>query len=85
MSVDKVDPKRGYTIGNTVLCTAEANFIKGAKNLEEFKLWTENIHSRLAQWGAGPAAIPMEKELVDIPVISPLTNTSIPQFKGIQV
>lgn len=54
MSVDKLDPKKGYCEGNVVLCTNEANLAKGGKTLEEYKNWIENVYSRMNKWSSPP-------------------------------
>lgn len=47
VSIDKVEPHKGYVPGNVVLCTARANTIKYNQTLEELKEWMPLWYSRL--------------------------------------
>src|SRR5690242_5681781 len=42
LSVDKVDPQKGYVRDNVVLCTSFANTLKGTKTVNEFKSLLRN-------------------------------------------
>jgi len=47
LSVDKINPKLGYTKGNIVLCTRRANSIKGNCTLEEMKEWLPSWYLKI--------------------------------------
>lgn len=47
LSFDKVNPSKGYTIGNVVLCTVRANTIKHNQTLEELAQWMPLWFDRL--------------------------------------
>ena len=50
MSVDKIIPEKGYTIGNVVLCAYRINIIKLNVTLEEMKIWMPVWYERLASY-----------------------------------
>jgi hypothetical protein len=50
ISVDKKDPKKGYTKNNVVLCAFCINSFKGEKNEEEFKQMLKDILIRLQEF-----------------------------------
>lgn len=39
VSVDKVIPEKGYTVGNVVLCSRKINIMKSNATLDELELW----------------------------------------------
>lgn len=43
LSVDRLDPHKGYVIGNVVLCGHQANTSKGRRNEEEFYAFCEKV------------------------------------------
>jgi len=45
MSLDRVDPLKGYTRDNVVLCTYEVNTMKGPHNIKEFKEIIQTINN----------------------------------------
>ena len=51
VSIDRVDPHRGYVVGNVVLCCGRVNSIKSDVSLEELAEWMpgwfEQVRSRL--------------------------------------
>lgn len=47
VSVDRIDPARGYEPGNVVLCTARANAIKQDMTMREFMIWMPLWYLRL--------------------------------------
>ena len=49
LSVDRVDPRFGYIIGNVVLCTLRANTIKSDMNPTEFQEWLPSWYNRLQE------------------------------------
>jgi len=51
VSVDRVVPEAGYTLGNIVLCTSQANLIKNDQTLEELRDWMPAWHKRLVEAG----------------------------------
>lgn len=48
VSVDKVNPSRGYTVGNVVLCCNRINTIKQDVTPEELQAWMPGWHSGVA-------------------------------------
>lgn len=51
LSVDRVDPNKGYTMGNIVLCTDRMNSIKNNLNLDELKFFIPRMFNRLKKKG----------------------------------
>lgn len=47
-SVDRVDPTKGYEVGNVVLCRNRINSIKSDVSLEELAAWMPSWHERVA-------------------------------------
>ena len=47
LSVDRVDPEKGYIEGNIVLCTLRANTIKSNLTEQEFKEWMPKWHQKI--------------------------------------
>lgn len=48
-SVDRVDPQKGYTKANIVLCTYKVNSVKNDLTLEEIKSWMPGWFERLSR------------------------------------
>ena len=47
ISVDKVDPRGGYTPDNVVLCAARINSMKNDVTLEEMREWMPKWYERV--------------------------------------
>jgi hypothetical protein len=56
LSVDRVDPQKGYVIGNIVLCINDANTSKGARNLLEFIDYVTILYNNIPNWLNGVAS-----------------------------
>jgi hypothetical protein len=50
MSVDKIIPENGYTIGNIVLCQKRINTMKGDATLSEMELWMPEWWKRIQNY-----------------------------------
>lgn len=46
-TVDKIEPSKGYVIGNVVWCSRRANIIKSDLTLDEMKLWMPGWWDRI--------------------------------------
>lgn len=53
ISVDRVDPHRGYLADNVVLCTNRANRIKSDLTLDELAAWLPGWHTRAVTYLEG--------------------------------
>ncbi len=49
--IDRVDPKRGYSLGNVVSCCSLCNRAKNNLSLEQFKTWVKKLDAMAEQWG----------------------------------
>jgi hypothetical protein len=49
-SVDKVDPERGYVLGNVVFATRRANTVKHDLTLDEMRQWMPGWAGRIEAW-----------------------------------
>jgi CRISPR/Cas system Type II protein with McrA/HNH and RuvC-like nuclease domain len=47
LSVDRVDPDRGYVVGNLVLCARRVNSIKQDMTIEELQEWVPSWYARI--------------------------------------
>lgn len=47
--LDRVDNAKGYTIDNVVPCCKACNFAKGARTLEEFKIWATQLYQHFVK------------------------------------
>ncbi len=47
LSLDRIIPQNGYTIGNVVLCTNKVNYVKSDVSLEELKDWMPGWYQRV--------------------------------------
>jgi hypothetical protein len=65
LSVDKVDPTKGYVNGNIVLCTFRSNVAKSDFTLEEMKKWMPEWAKRIEHWTKTwvPNKLKNEKEI----------------------
>lgn len=50
LSIDRVECKLGYTMGNVVLCCLRFNIVKQDLTLEEMKNWMPPMYERIAMW-----------------------------------
>ncbi len=50
LSIDKVEPDKGYEHGNVVLCTRRANTIKCDMTLDEMKKWMPDWYKRVRKF-----------------------------------
>ncbi|GHH57475.1 hypothetical protein [Lentzea cavernae] len=49
VSIDRVDPIRGYEVGNIVLCRSRVNTIKSDVTLGELQAWMPQWHERVVE------------------------------------
>jgi len=50
ISLDRIDPSKGYSKENVVLCTSRFNTIKSNMSLEEIEKWMPPIYERITMW-----------------------------------
>lgn len=46
-TIDKIDPKKGYTKGNVCICTYAANWMKSDLSIDDFKSIITSIHNTI--------------------------------------
>ena len=44
-SLDRLNPKKGYTLHNSVGCCKICNYAKGVMTFDEFFKWTDRVHN----------------------------------------
>lgn len=45
--IDRLDPKKGYEIGNVVSCCKKCNFAKQSMSYEEFIKWIKSVYKKI--------------------------------------
>lgn len=50
LTVDRIDPKKGYVVENVVLCCSAINSLKGTMSVEEFKSFILKGFPLLQEW-----------------------------------
>lgn len=50
LSVDRIDPDKGYTFDNVVLCSTRINTIKSNVSMEEMKRWMPGWYQKIKVW-----------------------------------
>lgn len=50
LSADKINPSKGYVLGNVVFCTSKINLCKNDLTLEEIKKWMPEWHHRIEKF-----------------------------------